>query len=87
MSPTMAPIDPKAMSKRGLEIYREKYQAEFEANQRSKFAAIDLQTGAASLGDHADEALEKARAANLHGMFHLVKVGFPAAFRFSNPVH
>ena len=87
MTPALAPINPKTNSQRGLEIYREKYQADFEANHASKFAAIDVHTGAASLGDTADEALDKASAANPHGMFHLVRVGFRAAFRFLNPVH
>ena len=87
MSPTLAPINPKAVSQRGLEIYREKYQAEYESKHQSQFVAIDIRTGAATLGESADEALDKASTANPQGMFHLVRIGFRAAFRFLNPVH
>ena len=86
MTPAPALVNPKTMSELGLAIYREKYQREFEANHSSKFAAIDIRSGAAILGDTADEALESAAAVNPHGMFHLIRIGYRAAFRLVNPL-
>jgi len=81
MNPT--PLTPKAIAERGEQIYRLKYQADFEANHHGKFVAVNVNTQAATLGATPDEALENAHSADPKGMFHLIRVGFPSAFQIS----
>ncbi|HLG14794.1 MAG TPA: hypothetical protein VJH03_09880 [Blastocatellia bacterium] len=74
---------PKAIADRGETIYREKYKTAFEAEHLGKFVAIDVATEHAYVGDSPDEALELARKEAPTGLFHLIKVGSPGAFRVS----
>ena len=77
------PLTPKAIAERGEQIYRLNYQAEYEAVHHGKFVAVNVNTGAATLGATPDEALQTARGADPKGMFHLIRVGFPSAFQVS----
>ncbi|MBI3679244.1 MAG: hypothetical protein HY235_02465 [Acidobacteria bacterium] len=74
-------LNPKVLAKLGEDIYRLKFQEEYEREHHGKFVAINVQTSAATLGDTAEEALEKARAADPDDLFHLIRVGFPSAFQ------
>ncbi len=73
--------DPNAVAKRGQEIYREKYQSEYETRYHGKFVVIDIATGEASVADSSEEAFEDARQKSPQGVFYLLRVGFPAAYR------
>jgi hypothetical protein len=75
--------NPKAIAERGEAIYREKYKAAYEAEYLGKFVAIDVKSEHAYMGDSADEALELARKEAPTGLFHLMKIGSPGAFRVS----
>lgn len=75
--------DPKAIAETGEKIYREKYLAEFEEKYRGQFVAMDVLSGEAYRGDFPEEAVENGRKAAPHGLFHLIRVGSPAAFRVS----
>ena len=75
--------NPKQIAEAGERIYREKYQADFERDHIGKFAAIDVRTGKAYLGEGAVEALQTARSEAPNGAFHLIKVGAPGAFKFT----
>jgi hypothetical protein len=75
--------DPKAIAEAGEAIYRDMYQKDYEQNQRGKFVAININTKAATLGDTAGDALLKAKKADPHGIFHLIRVGFTGAFQLS----
>lgn len=82
MMPVRAYADPKSIAKLGEDIYRQKYQAQYETNHRGKFVAINVRTEDATLADTPDEAVERGRAADSqHGMLHLIRVGFVSAFR------
>jgi hypothetical protein len=85
MPQTMSPpfSNPQAIAQAGEEIYSA-IRPELEATQNGKFVAISITTKAYYVGDEPEEALEKARAAEPHGVFHLVKVGSPGAFRISH---
>ena len=76
-------LNPKAIVEAGERIYRDKYQKEYEANHRGKFLAIDVQTEEAYLGDTSEEPLRAGRNVSPKGIFHLVRVGSPGAFRVS----
>ena len=81
MMPAHAFVDPNTLTRQGKEIYALKYQAEFEANHKGKFVAINLRTEAATLAATAEDALLEARAADPQALFHLIRVGLAAAFR------
>ena len=74
---------PKALAERAESIYRDKYQEQYEDAYEGKFVAIDVSTEEAYVGESPEEALKKAREADETGLFHLIKVGFPGAFRVS----
>jgi hypothetical protein len=77
------PSNPQAIADQGERIYTERYKAQFEAEHLGKFVAIDIKTGHATLGNTSDEALENAKKTNPTGLFHLIRVGSPGAFRVS----
>ena len=62
-------------------IYEEKFREDCERDHRGKYAAIDIRTGSVYLDDSSDGALRKARRKAPHGVFHLIRVGFKAAFK------
>jgi hypothetical protein len=77
-------LNPKVIAKLGEDIYKQKYQAEYEASHHGKFVAINVRSADAAIGDTPEEAFEKAKAADASGLFHLIRVGFPSAFQASH---
>jgi len=75
--------NPSEIADRGEQIYKEKYQATYEIEHPGQFVAIDVTTGNAFVGVSPEEVLENARKAAPTGIFHLIKVGSPGAFRVS----
>ena len=75
--------NPKIIAERGEQIYRDKYQANYEGNHHGKFVAIDVTTEQSYLGDTPEVALDTAKRASPAGLFHVIQVGFSAAFRVS----
>jgi hypothetical protein len=67
----------------GERIYKEKYQLEYEPKYGGSFLAINVLDGMAYLGETSAGALEKARATAPSGIFHLIRIGSPGAFRVS----
>jgi len=76
--------NPKMIAEAGEKIYREKFQKNFETNHAGEFVAINVNNGEAILGSTPEAALEKARAQDPQGVFHLIRVGFPSAFQISH---
>jgi hypothetical protein len=75
--------NPKAVVEAGERIYKENYQRGFEAAHLGKFVVIEVNTGKAYLGDTPEQAFENGRKGAPEGVFHLIKVGSPGAFRVS----
>lgn len=75
--------DPEAIVEAGEAVYKELYQQQFEKNQIGKFVAINILTKTATLGDTASDALINAKKNEPAGVFHLIRVGFPGAFKLS----
>lgn len=73
-------MNPYAIAEIGQKIYDERYKADLEAHYLGRYAAINVETEQVSLGDTPEEALEKARAADPHGLLHLIRVGFPSVY-------
>jgi len=83
MSEALPLSDPAAVAELGERIYQERYKEQYEEKHHGKFVAIDITSGEAYLGETSDEALQKAKEHNEKGLFHLIRVGFPGAFRVS----
>ncbi len=78
MSPSRNPQD---AADKGMAIYKEKYQAEYEQKYPGKFVAIDIESGKAWVADSPEEALGVAQGNEPRGFFHLIRVGSPGVFR------
>jgi hypothetical protein len=74
-------IDARKIVAKGLEIYDRKYRAKFEEQHDGTFAAIDIDSEAVYLADLPENALSKARAASPKGLFFLLRIGSPGAFK------
>ena len=85
MAPNLS--NPKAVAEIGEELYRGKYKAEFEKKYPGWFVLIDVKTGEAYPAEHAEQAIELARKSAPNGVFHLIRVGEPGAFRVSYRGH
>jgi hypothetical protein len=72
---------------KGSDIYDRRYRVEFERLHDGEFAAIDIESEAAYLADLPENALARARAAAPDGLFYLVRVGSPGAFKSSRLTH
>jgi hypothetical protein len=68
------------IAQRGEAIYQQRYQEELEKSSNGKFVAINVNTGEASIADTSDEAVRIALEKDPSGLFHLMRVGYQAAF-------
>lgn len=67
----------------GEKIYAEKYKDKLEGERPGHFAAIDVLSGEVYVAEFPELAIEKARAAAPNGVFHLIRIGSPGAFKSS----
>jgi hypothetical protein len=67
----------------GEGIYEKEYRANLERERRGDFVAIDVTTGKAYVAKHPEEALKEARKQAPSGIFHLIRIGSPGAFKVS----
>lgn len=81
--PVMDLSHPQAIVERGEEIYKTKYKDDFERRHLGHFVAIDVISEQAYLADTAELSLANARENSPNGIFHLIRVGSPGAFRVS----
>jgi hypothetical protein len=80
-------LDPREITAKGLAIYERKYRAEFERQHNGAFAAIDIISEAVYLADLPENALSKWRAASPEGVFFLLRIGAPGAFKSTRLCH
>jgi hypothetical protein len=79
--------NPHEIAAKGSDIYDRKYRTEFERLHHGQFAAIDIDSEAAYVGELPEKALSKARTASPEGLFYLVRVGSSGAFKSSRLTH
>jgi len=72
-----------AIAKLGEQIYEKNLKHKYEGKHRDKFLAIDVKTKKGYLGDHPENALEKAQQKKPNGQFYLKRIGSPATFHVS----
>ncbi len=77
-------LNPKEIAEAGERIYREKYRAELERSQNGLFVAIDVVSEEAFTANQPEEALEIARKKHSDGVFHLIRIGSPGAFKLGS---
>jgi len=77
--------NPNAIAAAGEEIYRP-LRAELEVSQHGKFIAISIESRKHFIGDSPEAVLENAKIAEPHGIFHLIRIGYPGAFRISHAI-
>ena len=80
-------FNPKILAERGEEIYRRKFKLDFENAHKGLFVAIDVDGERAFSGNTPDQAYAEARRVVPEGVFHLIKVGEPGAYRISQSAH
>jgi hypothetical protein len=73
----------REIAAKGSDIYDRRYRSEFERLHDGEFVAIDIDSEAAYVAGLPETALSKARAAAPDGLFYLIRVGAPGAFKSS----
>ena len=76
----------RAVIEAGKKIY-ERHRERLEASERGQFVAIDVASGELFIAPSGEDALRNARADGRKGPFHLIRVGFRAAYRFRRIPH
>ncbi len=72
---------PDEIVQRGEKIYNEKYREEYEGKYRDSFVVIDIETAKIYRSRTPEKAFVTARTNAPGGIFCLLKVGSPNAFR------
>jgi hypothetical protein len=75
---------PAKIAEAGERIYAEKYQASLEGQHPGEFVVIDVLNGNPYVARFPEQALEQARSCAPMGVFHLIRIGSPGAFRVSH---
>src|SRR5260370_40393874 len=70
----------QAIEERGEAIYVEKYRAKLEKTSNGKFIAINVANADATIADTGEDAIRLALEKDASGFFHLIRVGYRAAF-------
>ena len=73
--------DPGKIAKAAEEIYTSNYKEKLEKSNSGEFAVIDVRSREAYVGKFAEDALGDAREKAPNGVFHLIRIGSPGAFR------
>ena len=79
--------NPKGVAEFGEKIYAERYRSQYEQTHLGWFVVIDVLTGKAYLAENSEQALGTARSEAPRGIFHLIQVGRPGAFRVGYSRH
>ena len=79
--------NPQEISEAGEKIYKERYQEEHEKLHLGRFAAIDVLSEKIVVADSPESAILEAQKTAPGGLFHLIKIGSPGAFRVSHFAH
>ena len=80
---------PEKIADAGERLYAERHKAGLEAANRGEFVAIDVLAGSVYVARFPEEALTEARAKAPGGIFHLIRIGAPSAYRSTaiRPIH
>jgi hypothetical protein len=71
----------QTVADRGERIYKEQFRDMCEKEYSGQYVVIDILAKRAYVGVFPEEAINKATAEAPNGLFHLMKIGPPAAFK------
>ena len=74
---------PTKIAEEGHRFYDEQYKADLERDRNGEYVAIDVSTGSAYVARYPELAIEEAREKAPNGVFHLIRIGAPGAFKVS----
>ena len=74
---------PDKIAEEGQRFYDERHRANLERDRRGEYVAIDVLTGNAYVGKFPEQAIEEFRKQAPNGVFHLIRIGAPGAFKVS----
>ena len=74
---------PDKIAEEGQRLYDERHRARLEQEHLGHFVAIDVMTGNAYVATFPEQAIEEARKQAPNGVFHLIRIGAPGAFKVS----
>lgn len=83
------PDDPKILdspdriAEEGQRLYDANHKATLEHDRKGQYVAIDVLTGKAYVAKFPEQAIEEARKQAPNGVFHLIRIGAPGAFKVS----
>ena len=77
----MSLTDPRKIAEAAEKIYTSSYKEKLEKSNSGEFAVIDVRSGNVYVGKFAEDALRDAREKAPNGVFHLIRIGSPGAFR------
>ena len=72
------------IAQRAQEIYNTTLKNELEPEQSGKFVVVDVTSGKHYVADFAEDAIRNARRDLPNGIFHLIRIGAPGAFKVSH---
>ena len=78
---------PDKIAEAGRRLYAERHQIRLEKDHSGHFVAIDVLSGEAYVAEFPEQALEQAREKAPSGIFHLIRIGAPGAFKVSYSSH
>lgn len=76
-------FSPDEIASKGEEIYRTRYQKEYEDRYPGQFAAIDIDSGQAFVDHSPEQAVQKANDLTNGGFLHLIKIGSLTVYHLS----
>lgn len=76
--------NPQEVADAGERIYQQKYKTSLEKEHPGQFVAIDVKTEKIYVAPQPEAALQQAKAEAPTGVFHLIRVGAPGAYRVSH---
>lgn len=71
---------PEEIAEEGRRIFESRYREEYERDHSGKYVAVDVMDGSIVAGLSAFETLTEAKSRNPEHLFHLMRIGHPAAF-------
>jgi hypothetical protein len=74
---------PDKIAEEGQRLYDERHRGRLEAEHFGEYVAIDVTTGSAYTARFPEQAIEAARRQAPNGVFHLIRIGAPGAFKVS----
>ena len=76
--------DPGKLAEAAEEVYRTKYKNQYEETHFGQYLVIDIKTNDAYVGEYPEGALQTARESAPYGIFHLIRIGAPGAFKVNH---